>query len=396
MRPLLLVLFLGACAPSTRPQQLLYVWTGAADSTAADFLAVFDVTERPDRYGEVLTTIPVPGRGNGPHHTEHEVAGDGRLFANGFASGRTFIFDLTEPKAPRVAAELGDLGGFTHPHSYLSLPNGNRLVTFQMRHDAGRVRTGGLVEVSRDGAPIRASSADYAGADSGLRVYSAAVVPSLDRVVTTSTDMMLDFPASRMVQIWRLSDLTLLHTIPLPDGPAGDEGLLGAEPRLLADGKTVLVSTFNCGLFLLEGLSGEAPSARLVASIPRPQRTSCAIPVVVGTLWLVAAPGGAVVSFDVSDPTAPREVGRLQLGPAEETHWIAVSPDHRRVVVTGNRGLESRVVIARLDPKTGALAIDDRFKEPGATEPGFRMSGKAWPHGGNVRGLPHGAVFANR
>ena len=49
MRPLLLVLFLGACAPSTRPQQLLYVWTGAADSTAADFLAVFDVTERPDR-----------------------------------------------------------------------------------------------------------------------------------------------------------------------------------------------------------------------------------------------------------------------------------------------------------------------------------------------------------
>ena len=49
-----------------------------------------------------------------------------------------------------------------------------------------------------------------------------------------------DSTASRNLQVWRLSDLALLHTVPLPDGPAGDEGLLTAEPRVLADGRTVL------------------------------------------------------------------------------------------------------------------------------------------------------------
>ncbi len=392
---LLLLLSLVACtARAAGPhQQFLYLWTASADSTAPDFLAVLDVTEDSGRYGRLVTTVPVPGRGGRPHHTEYAIA-DGWLFANGFASGRSFVFDLSVPAAPRLAAEFGDLEGLTHPHSYIPLPSGNRLVTFQMRHGGGRVRAGGLVEVTSAGVPVRARSADYPGADSGLRVYSAAVVPSLDRIVTTSTDMVLDFPASRLVQVWRLSDLTLLHTIPLPDGPAGDEGLLSAEPRVLDDGKTVIVSTFHCGLFLLGGLDGDAPSARLVASLPRPREGSCAVPAVAGRYWLMTAPGGAVTSFDLSDPTAPREVGRITLEDGNEPHWLAVSPDGRRVVVTGYQGMASRVVIARLDPNTGALALDQRFREEGASEAGFRMQGKTWPHGGNAPGIPHGAVFS--
>ena len=110
------------------------------------------------------------------------------------------------------------------------------------------------------------------GLDPETRVYSAGIVPALDRIVTTTTDMDADYPASRQLQIWRLSDLALLHTITLPNGPAGDESMLTAEPRVLADGRTVLVSTFACGLYLMEGLESETPSARLVASFPRKER----------------------------------------------------------------------------------------------------------------------------
>jgi hypothetical protein len=46
------------------------------------------------------------------------------------------------------------------------------------------------------------------------RPYSLAVLPGIDRVVSTSTDMIADFGAH--LQIWRLSDLTLLQTIELP------------------------------------------------------------------------------------------------------------------------------------------------------------------------------------
>ncbi len=228
-----------------------------------------------------------------------------------------------------------------------------------------------------------------------MRVYSAAVVPAFDRIVTTTTDMHGDSPASRNIQVWGLGDLALQHTFPLPDGPVGNEGLLTAEPRLLKDGKTVLVSTFRCGLYLLEGLDGDAPSGRLVASFPQMEGEFCAIPVIAGDYYLVTVPAwNAVVSLDISNPAAPREVSRVTLQPDDVPHWIAISPDQRRVVVTGYAGMQHQVFIARFDPASGQLALDERFREEGAAEAGFRMDDKTWPHGGDAKGIPHGAVFS--
>jgi hypothetical protein len=398
--PLVALLALAACgtrdAPSTAgPAEYLYLWTASADSTQPDFVAVLDVTEDSAGYGRLVTTLTVPGTGHGPHHTEHEMPADGQLFANGFGSGQSFIFDLSDPARPKLSGQFGDIDGYSHPHSFLRLPSGNVLATFQMRHDAAGMSPGGLVELTPSGQLVRASSANGPGTDPGLRVYSGAVVPSLDRVVTTTTDMVEDFPASRQLQVWRLSDLTLLHTIVLPDGPAGDESLLTAEPRLLADGRTVLVSTFNCGLYLLDGLEGDAPSGRLVASWPRKEGHYCAIPIVAGNFYLVTVPAwNAVVSMDISDPAAPREVSRVTFGADDIPHWIAISEDRRRVAVTGFGGMEHRVLIARFDPSSGGLTLDDRFREAGASEPGFRMDDKTWPHGSSARGIPHGAVFS--
>ena len=378
-------------------RQYLYLWTAAADGVQPDFLAVLDVTEAEDRYGRLVTTLPVPGRGNGPHHTEHEMPADGQLFANGFESGQSFVFDLRDPEKPRIVSQFGDVEGYSHPHSFVRLPNGNVLATFQMRHEQGSsgMRTGGIVEMTPAGTPVRSRSADSAGTDPGQRVYSAAIVPSLDRIVTTTTDMHADSPASRNLQVWSLKDLELQHTFQLPDGPIGNEGLLTAEPRLLEDGKTVLVSTFRCGLYLMEGLEGKAPTARLVASFPQKPETYCAIPVISGHYYLVTVPAwNAVVSLDISDPAAPREVSRITLGADDVPHWIAISPDQRRVVVTGYEGLRHRVMIARFDSATGQLALDTRFREEGTPEPGFRMDNKTWPHGGDARGIPHGALFS--
>ena len=395
--PLVLCATLGSCAPaSPDARQYLHLWTASADPGQPDFLAVLDVTERgDDPYGRLVTTLPVPGRRNVPHHTEHEMPADGQLFANGFGSGQTWVFDLRAPAQPRIVTQFGDVAGYSHPHSFLRLPNGNVLATFQMRHTDGGMRTGGLAELTPGGTVVRSRSADGPGFDPQLRVYSGAVVPALDRVITTTTDMHGDADASRSLQVWRLSDLSLLHTFAVPDGPAGGEGRLTAEPRVLADGRTVLVSTFSCGLYLLDGLDGATPSARLVSAFPRKPGTNCAIPVVAGHYYLATVPAwNAVVSLDIADPAAPREVSRVTLGPEDVPHWIALSPDQRRVVVTGYKGMINRVALARFDPATGQLALDTRFREEGATAPGFRMVDKTWPHGGSARGVPHGAVFS--
>lgn len=381
-------------APATPPSDYLYLWAAAADSVSPDFLAVYDIREAAGRYGKLVATVPVPGSNHGPHHTEHALANDDQLFANGFRSGQSFIFDLRVPTAPRLVRQFGDVHGLMHPHSFWRLPNGNVLATFQMQHEGSAMLPGGLVEMTPSGTAVRAASANAPGVHPSIRPYSAAILPNLDRVVTTTHDMDAR-DSTRFVQVWRLSDLRLLHTFALPDGPRGDEAMRTAEPRVLADGKTVMVSTFNCGLYLLEGIDGDAPRGRLVSSFPRKPGTSCAVPVVSGRYYLVTVPSAsAVVSLDVSNPAAPREVSRITLGADDVPHWIGIEPNQRRVVITGYRSLRTRVLLAHFDSASGKLALDERFRAEGSSEPGFRMERTAWPHGGTYDAIPHGAVFS--
>lgn len=392
------VLLTGSLVAATRavsPSDYLYVWTASADSSGPDFLAVYDIRDRGTtaQYGALVTTVAVPGRGNGPHHTEHDMPADGRLFANGFRSGQSFVFDLSVPTAPTVSTQFGDVAGLMHPHSFWRLPNGNLLSTFQMQHDAAGAAPGGLVELTPRAELVRSASANRAPGRRGDRPYSAAILPAIDRVVVTTTDMDKG-DSTRTVQLWRLSDLSLQQSIVLPDGPHF-EGYRSAEPRVLRDGKTVLVSTFNCGLYLLAGLTTASPTARMVASFPRKAGTSCAVPVVAGQFYLITVPAwSAVVSLDVSDPAHPREVSRLTLGPDDVPHWIGLEPNHRRVVITGYQAMKTRVLLATFDARTGALALDDRFRAVGSSEAGMRMEQITWPHGGSGAGIPHGAVFS--
>ena len=402
-RNLLIVAVVLACHPSggsvgsPRPadSRFLYVWAGDADKRESDFLAVIDADPASPNFASVVSTIPVGAVGTTPHHTEYEMPGGAVLWANGFAAGQTFRFDLRDPAHPRLAGSFGDRGQFTHPHSYARLPKGNGLSTCQMRAGSLMV-TGGLVELDSVGTVVRSADAAVPAIDSGVRPYSLAIVPSLDRVVTTATDMHLG-TRSRAVQIWRLSDLTLLHTILLPAGVRGNENVMTAEPRVLSDGRTVLVNTFTCGLYRLTGLDGDSPSAEWVYSSPWTAPPFCSVPVVTGRFWLQpSGPEHAVITRDVSDPSRPREVGRLTLGEGEIPHWLALAPNETRVVITGYQKLESRVLLATLDRATGALRLDSAFKAPGDPQIGVDFARERWPHGQTGRAIPHGAVFGRR
>ena len=383
---------LSARAPASG-SRFLFVWAGDADKLQSDFLAVIDVDPGSGRYATVVATVPVGAVGTRPHHTEYQMPASQVLWANGFDAGTTFRFDLRDPERPRLVGSFGNAGLFSHPHSYATLANGNVLATFQ-RLDALRDGTGGLVELDTEGRVVRYGNAAVPAIDSGVRPYSLAVLPALDRVVTTATDMHLE-TRSRVVQIWRLSDLTLLRTILLPPGPRGDENAMTAEPRVLAGGRTVLVNTFTCGLYRLRDLDGDSPSAEWVYSTPWKEPPFCAVPVVVGRFWLQpSGPEHAVISLDVSDPSRPREVSRLTLGAGEIPHWLALEPDGDRVVITGYQKLESRVLLAKVDRATGVLRLDSTFTTAGAAQVGVDFGRERWPHGLTGRAIPHGAVFS--
>jgi hypothetical protein len=228
-----------------------------------------------------------------------------------------------------------------------------------------------------------------------IRPYSLVVVPTLDRIVSTNTSMHFRVDGeTRTVQIWRLSDLKLLRTLVLPPGPRGSEQILPGEPRLLADGKTVLVHTFSCGLYKMEGIETGHPSVRYLKTF---EGQRCAVPLRIGHYWIQTLfTTHALAAYDVSDLDHIREVSRVTFDDKQEPHWIAADADARRIVLNSGEYGEHRLFILNFDQQTGRLTLDERFRDAGSAKPGVSMDGKSWPHGFHGDAYPHGTVFSRQ
>lgn len=380
------------CTAYAADSPYLFVWAADADGKDSDFLAVLDANPNSSTYGEVLTTIEV-GFPSGAHHTEHRMPDDAQLFVNGFASGRSYIIDLRQPLQPRFVTGFLGFEEFSHPHSFERLPSGNVLATFQNEH-GDPATTGGLVELTTSGQYVRSSSA-RAPDFPEIRPYSLLSLPDDDIVVTTTTDMWEEVTADSL-QIWRLSDLSVLRTMRLPPGPRGDEQLYPAEPRLMADGKTLIVNTFNCGLYQIRSIAADDPDIDHIYTFRYPDRNvlehSCALAVTFGNHWVQTVPSrNGLVTLDLANPADPQEVDYLNLGDGHFPHWIALEPSENRIVVTGFGEMLSQVIMVKVDSKTGSLSLDSAFGIDGVAD----FTGPEWPHGSTGAAVPHGSLFSN-
>ena len=394
------------------PSRYLYVWSGTKDKadsnymdhahnagSQSDFLAVIDlqpdVAGANERYGRVVSTVPVGAYHTMPHHGEQVFAPGRNWFVSGFMSGQLFLFDATDRAHPRYVTRIDSLPGFRQPHSLARLRNGHVIATMQFGPDSVHGRPGGIVEFDDSGHVIRtASSADPAFAGASLRTYGLAVAPTLDRIVTTSSPMD-DERVADVIQVWRLSDFRLLRTIPLP--PRADSA--NREPfeaRVLSDGRSVLVNTYRCGFYRLTGLETLAPSAEFVLS-EQPRTgpgNGCSVPVVVGHYWVMPmAYQHRVAVLDVSLPDHPREVSSLATDSTFFPHWSSADPLSDRIVVTEQGDGLPRVMIARLDRKTGHLTWDGRFRDAGSASAGLDFGRRTWPDGAAGSAMPHAAIF---
>ncbi|MEO5824460.1 MAG: hypothetical protein ABIR59_01080, partial [Gemmatimonadales bacterium] len=86
----------------------------------------------------------------------------------------------------------------------------------------------------------------------------------------------------------------------------------------------------------------------------------------------------------LSVPSAPRVVSQLVLDSTliKGVHWVSVNKAGNRLAITGDG---PSLVMARFDPATGAIAIDDKFKTSGAANSGITVRNLAGqmlhPHG---------------
>ncbi len=398
----LLILTLSALAiaatPSpaaAKPGHYLFVWAGDEAGKGESFLLVVDADPASPSYGKLVTSVATGQKGIKPHHTEYEMPASGMLFANDHDANRTMIFDLRDPLKPTVAAQFASLAGFSMPHSYTRLPNGNVLAAFQYPDHGGHMamngKSGGLVEINDQGKPVRSvSNVDPAYADEGLLPYSLAILPDIDRVLVTNSPMGDDFLlTSNTYQLFRLSDLKLLGTYRLDPGPRLNGHVSPEEPRIGPDG-AAYVHTLSCGVQRVTGLEGNAPTARLVHQYPG---SWCGVPTIIGHYMVQSVPAihGFVV-LDIADGSKPVEVSRLVINDEYAPHWTAWDTKSRRLVVTSGRS-GNRMYLLKLDETTGKLSVDPAFRDAGG-RPGFSFAKRTWPHGWTGEAKPHGAVFS--
>jgi hypothetical protein len=381
---------------SAAPGHYLFAWTGDAAHKGNDFLAVIDADPSSPSYGRLETTLVTDQPTMRVHHTEYIMPASGMLFANDHDAGRTFIFDLRDPLQPKIAASFTDVAGYMHPHSYLRLPNGHVLATFQHSHrdmdENSLGKSGGLVEIDDTGKVIRsASSADPAFSNALLTPYSLVVLPDLDRVVSTNSAMDFeDLFRGLTYQVWRLSDLKLLKTMYFDQGDNRYGEISPEEPRLGPDG-SIFVQTLACGLERITGIGTDKPKSQLVYSFPS---SFCGVPTIVGHYLLQSVYYlHSMIVLDIADGAKPVEVSRLNFDDTYFPHWTGWDPKTHRIVVTGGSSGAPRLYLLKLDSSNGALTMDDAFHDADG-KPGFNFADRDWPNGWKGSGVPHGVVFS--
>jgi hypothetical protein len=334
---------------ASTPSRFLYVWAGDDDQKDSDFLAVIDVRDESPTFGQVLTTTPVGMTATLPHHLEYALPDSTQLlFANGHHHEAIFLFNTSDAEHPRLVRQLPPVAPFRFPHDMVRLPNGNVLVGFLRSNGASPLPGdstnpgghGGIAELDTAGALIRSASAADSTFQVPIRPYSFAMLPAIDRILMTSAPMMEDTSAD-VVQMWRMSDLTLLGTTQVPNATAADGTVLPSgrampfEPRVMPDG-SILFNAYGCGLYRVTALDQPHPVIVNVLTFPVPagQLGSCGIPLVVGHYWLMAVGAmHAVIALDIQDPAHPGRSGAapggLGLSPALAGQGFGIGP-HRR------------------------------------------------------------------
>jgi hypothetical protein len=380
------------------PGHYLFAWAGdRANGKGEDFIAVIDADPASADYGRLVASAPSGIRCQQVHHTEYSMPESGLLFANDHMAGRTVVMDVRDPLHPKVHASFGDVGGFSHPHSFLRLPNGHVLASFQfeghMDHNMGNTAAkgvhGGIVEMDDQGHLVRAAStADAARPDDLLLAYSVLPMPDIDRVVVTNSSMRDEDSIGHTYQVFRLSDLKRLSTNDMDSVPGRYGEVNPEEARRGPDG-SVYVQTTGCGIERITEVASDHPRSKLVYQFPG---SFCGVPSIVSHYLIQSVPLiHAVVVLDLAKADQPVEVARVMLDDLIAPHWTGYDAKTRRVAITGYG--ENRLFMLNFDPATGAIAVDKAFHDQNG-RPGFDFNDRTWPHGWSGSAQAHGVVFS--
>lgn len=373
----------------------LFVWAGDQARQAPDFLAVVDFDQESSTYGKVLTTVPLPSPGetsNEPHHVG--LSADGRTLALGGllsvlkGQKEIFFFDVSNPDAPAFLS-AADPPESAITDEFYPLADGGFLVT--MMGGAEGHHPGRVAEFDRDLRLVAEHPADLPS--DGFNPHGISVRPEINLMVTSdficpSTTLHavpggLDLRGS--IRVWNFRERKILRTVTLPN-PAGtiDVRLIPGDEKRRAFSAGMTDDT----LYLIDTRKGRARGVFDFGAIAKggwPQLMR--ITRDGQRLFVSMNVAGKVAMLDTSDPEKPTLLKVLDLGPGSGPHYIALTPDEKRLVITdyflnedeaGKVHAEGdhKVHVAKVSARN--LVLDPRFELDFNTA---IATGPARPHG---------------
>lgn len=388
------ILSLGA-VKNNEGEKYLFVWTGDQARITPDFLAVVNFDDDSSNYGKVLTTVPLPAPGatwNEPHHVG--LSRDGRVLACGGllsvlkGQKEIFFFDVSDPAAPRFMSSA-DPPQSAVADEFYPLSGGGFLVTMMggaQGHHPGRV-----AEFDKNLRLVAEHPQNLP--DDGFNPHGISVRTEINLMVTSdficpSTTLHAvpgDLGLRGSVRVWDFKERRIVRAIKI-DGAAGtiDAQLIPKDEKArgytagMADGRLYLFDTRQGtarAVFDFNSIAkgGWPQLMRLTKDGKR--------------LFVTMNMAGKVVMFNIANPERPEVLKVLDLGPDSGPHYIALTRDEKRLVITdyflnedeaGKVHAEGdhKIHVARVTARD--LALDSRFRlDFNRTFPG----GPARPHG---------------
>ncbi|MGI9066150.1 MAG: selenium-binding protein SBP56-related protein [Pyrinomonadaceae bacterium] len=332
----------GPATSAVSNEKYLYVWTGDQARKNADFLALVNFDEDSPNYGKVITTLPLPAPGNTwnePHHVG--LSRDGKVLAAGgllsVLNGQKeiFFFDVSKPDSPKFIS-AADPPQSAITDEFYPLAGGGFLVTMMggaQGHHPGRV-----AEFNKDLKLV----AEYPQKppDDGFNPHGISVRPEMNLMVTSdficpSTTLHAvpgDLGLRGSVRVWDFKERKILRTINIP-GAMGtiDVQLIPGDLK----GRGYTAGMADGQLYLLDTRLGTAKSVFDFASIAKGGWPQLMRLTADGKrLFVSMNMAGKVVMFDTSDPEAPKVLKVLDLGGDSGPHYLSLTKDERRLVIT--------------------------------------------------------------
>jgi selenium-binding protein 1 len=324
------------------PERHLFVWAGDQARSSPDFLAVIDFDQDSARYGEVIATRRLPGpgaSGNEPHHVG--LSRDGRTLALGGllsvlkGQDEIFFYDVSRPVSPRFISSANPPQSSITDEFY-PIPGGGFLVTMMggaEGHHPGRV-------VEFDSRLRLIAEHPARPPDQGFNPHGISVSPERNLMVTSdficpSTTLHAvpgDLDLRGSIRVWTLHDRKIVKTIPIPGaGGTIDVKLIPGDRHARA----YTAGMIDDKLYLVDTRAGSARAVFDFANIEKGGWPQLIRMTADGSrMFITLNLAGKVAMFDTSDPDDPVLLSVINLGAGSGPHYLALTRDERRLVVS--------------------------------------------------------------